>query len=703
MAEVQPTAPEMRTDHPMEQDDIFISFLNEDCLDPVDDSYQPPLEDENLYPKDSQAPDCFSPSFPDHHHHTDSKPLSPPWSTSSLSDGGLNASPRSIVQDDIPLCKDEPLDWQLFGSAINASTLLPASPQQDDTIFNSAMQISGLHPDFSVLSTLADIGSTGLPYITPLATPVDEQPKKKRGRKKAKQDNAPVATTQNPNHPTRPRLVTPSDNASEPASLPSPPPAAAASKLLPASQPISPKQEGNTPIAPDRRASLASVAVRPATQILPAVKAEPSTPAAISSSTSSSSPSLISTSPGTSSNDSQDPALAAAIAKRQERLIKNRAAALLSRKRKREHVTNLEQHNEKLSSENLELKSRIEELEQRVDVLVKERDAARKEATELRERFMRQDNSWQLMDIERDAYHHGNQLVQNQMQERVLSSKTTGVVFMIILFSFALFTLPTTRLTIGGVGSRPLLSPSPPSFAGRMFLQGASLLDGSTHPAPESEPANPPAAPEQSSNTDIITFTESKDVQIWLADRLEHADSQAESKGSESEAQKGVSVINKAPGRSASMGPSSPLVYCPRLPSVFSPEMMRAVSNGDGNADSTQRLRLSLLSPLAKSPISAAWTDMGMQQWALLASNHNSNSSEGTDSGAVEPHLLQVDVEVVGSRLVPAPRWGLVTGDGKTLSASSLNSSVLERAKDLHTNRSDPPAVKKRKIVREAM
>lgn len=54
---------------------------------------------------------------------------------------------------------------------------------------------------------------------------------------------------------------------------------------------------------------------------------------------------------------------AATIAKRQERLIKNRAAALLSRKRKREHLTALEDQKNGLSNENDELKQRVMQLE----------------------------------------------------------------------------------------------------------------------------------------------------------------------------------------------------------------------------------------------------------------------------------------------------------------------------------------------------
>ncbi|KAI9271383.1 hypothetical protein BY458DRAFT_406512, partial [Sporodiniella umbellata] len=53
------------------------------------------------------------------------------------------------------------------------------------------------------------------------------------------------------------------------------------------------------------------------------------------------------------------------LAKRQERLIKNRAAALLSRKRKREHLDSLEDENKRLSSQ-------VDELEKRVQALEKE-------------------------------------------------------------------------------------------------------------------------------------------------------------------------------------------------------------------------------------------------------------------------------------------------------------------------------------------
>ncbi|KAI9485581.1 MAG: hypothetical protein EXX96DRAFT_545678 [Benjaminiella poitrasii] len=67
-------------------------------------------------------------------------------------------------------------------------------------------------------------------------------------------------------------------------------------------------------------------------------------------------------SPLSSADDFQKSA--ATLAKKQERLIKNRAAALLSRKRKREHLTALENQCSDLSKTNKTLHDKIMELEQ---------------------------------------------------------------------------------------------------------------------------------------------------------------------------------------------------------------------------------------------------------------------------------------------------------------------------------------------------
>ncbi|KAI8880853.1 hypothetical protein K501DRAFT_335105 [Backusella circina FSU 941] len=120
---------------------------------------------------------------------------------------------------------------------------------------------------------------------------------------------------------------------------------------------------------------------------------------------------------------------AAAIAKRQERLIKNRAAALLSRKRKREHLTALEEQNESLNSENSNLKSRLEDLEAENEKLVNENQQLYK----------------------RLALYEANETKPTAINEKVheVSKKSkvsqSGMVLMIILFSFAILALPTAK------------------------------------------------------------------------------------------------------------------------------------------------------------------------------------------------------------------------------------------------------------------
>ncbi|KAJ1918819.1 hypothetical protein H4219_002358 [Mycoemilia scoparia] len=64
-----------------------------------------------------------------------------------------------------------------------------------------------------------------------------------------------------------------------------------------------------------------------------------------------------------------------AAQKRQDRLIKNRAAALLSRKRKREHLESLESTVKVLTEENEELKKKVQELEQQLAQETKENSA----------------------------------------------------------------------------------------------------------------------------------------------------------------------------------------------------------------------------------------------------------------------------------------------------------------------------------------
>ncbi|KAI8083665.1 hypothetical protein BDF21DRAFT_492590 [Thamnidium elegans] len=141
----------------------------------------------------------------------------------------------------------------------------------------------------------------------------------------------------------------------------------------------------------------------------------------------------------------QEAQKAAQIQKRQERLIKNRAAALLSRKRKREHLSCLEEEKQLLVTENENLLNKVATLENKVACLEKEN-------LDLKQHLQITSNP-----TSNNNNNHSSTIINIGANKRPLvntkSSKATGVVFMIMLFSFALFTLPSRtadRLTVGG-------------------------------------------------------------------------------------------------------------------------------------------------------------------------------------------------------------------------------------------------------------
>lgn len=80
-------------------------------------------------------------------------------------------------------------------------------------------------------------------------------------------------------------------------------------------------------------------------------------------------------------NTNTDLQKAATIAKRQERLIKNRAAALLSRKRKREHLSALEEQCTDLTSVNQSLLDKVSQLEKENLELKKKLDGKQQNVT----------------------------------------------------------------------------------------------------------------------------------------------------------------------------------------------------------------------------------------------------------------------------------------------------------------------------------
>ncbi|KAI0233555.1 hypothetical protein L0F63_002647 [Massospora cicadina] len=118
------------------------------------------------------------------------------------------------------------------------------------------------------------------------------------------------------------------------------------------------------------------------------------------------------------------------INKRQERLIKNRAAALLSRKRKREQLINLETENERLQSENASLKARVQMLEDMVRELGGMPDPPVNSPSH-------------TVAVQEERNRAGSP--ERSDSERGMKQKVAGAVFMAMCFSVSFFNLPTTK------------------------------------------------------------------------------------------------------------------------------------------------------------------------------------------------------------------------------------------------------------------
>ncbi|KAG2204992.1 hypothetical protein INT47_002616 [Mucor saturninus] len=388
-------------------------------------------------------------------------PLSPPSSTSSSSD--TTGSPEKHTVDDFMLdinTSDFLVDdhW-----TTNTNLFNPCFPQQPQLQQHQLQQQQDLSAFPFFLSPPPMVGSQFIqPFLSSSSTGSvsdSEQPKKKRGRKKREQ--------------TQPVLAQPS---------------------LLAPKPLAPRPNTNTPelikIEPDL--SLTSITT-PTTP----TKETPSPPM------------------------TQEAQKAAQIQKRQERLIKNRAAALLSRKRKREHLTCLEEEKQLLVQENEALTNKVVELSNRVDALEKENAALKQH------------------------HHNPNTIINIGSNKRPLintankvSSKATGVVFMIMLFSFALFTLPSRtadRLTVGG-GS---------------VLEGRRQFPaiGSSHHVDYSVVNN-------STDLVLIDAVRPRDLQTWINHKTDVNDIQT---WSENEGQRHVYLYSPEFSQIAPTNPTHPI------------------------------------------------------------------------------------------------------------------------------------------------
>ncbi|ORX94237.1 hypothetical protein K493DRAFT_315591 [Basidiobolus meristosporus CBS 931.73] len=298
--------------------------------------------------------------------------------------------------------------------------------------------------------------ATSLPVL-PAVQPTPEPPKKKRGRKKREPCPAPSTANLVPLKP----LIPVGSQTSSPHGL------SEANKEIP--KPV------NVEVTVKKETPETTLQNLPIDSPKPAVSPKLENRPAYAS---------------TNSSPNNEAAAAAALSKRQERLIKNRAAALLSRKRKREHMANLETTNETLVQENDDLKIKVQEMEDQMKAVAHERDQAQEECQRLRKMLeeatahKRQEASSKgtstetAIEIENmDIDLEGNFIAETETDDvikpedkKLSKPKTTGVVLMIMFFSFALFSLPLTNYqsTIGG------------SYGGRATM-GANLFTPSPH------------------------------------------------------------------------------------------------------------------------------------------------------------------------------------------------------------------------------
>ncbi|KAK3822580.1 MAG: hypothetical protein J3R72DRAFT_25656 [Linnemannia gamsii] len=303
----------------------------------------------------------------------------------------------------------QPGAWPLFPATVDAAALL-----QQPAIISSFPT--------SPSSTAATLASkpikpaTGVPSstINTPPSPASSPSKSEKRVKRAKKTLAPAPPTLAPLAPLKPLVSL------APQPTPPSPPVSVHDTFIKQSPPLSPCIS----LAPAPSTNNATGAAG-APGAGPTLLRRPSIIPALTPSMARSNPVIVK-STLIPDEKPQSEAVMTAQAKRQERLIKNRAAALLSRKRKREHISLLESHTDLLKVDNQDLKERVIELEENVKVLTEERDSARQECERLHHQITvlthRPHETRMDMDLERN--------LRTTDAERGLNSKATGVVFM---------------------------------------------------------------------------------------------------------------------------------------------------------------------------------------------------------------------------------------------------------------------------------
>ncbi|KAF9127614.1 hypothetical protein BGW39_005758 [Mortierella sp. 14UC] len=549
----------------------------------------------------------------------------------------------------------QPGAWPLFPATVDAAALLQPS----------------MIPPFPALANNNNTAikpATGAPSSlinNSPPSPIPSPSKPEKRVKRAKKTLAPAPPTLAPLAPLKPLVSL------APQPTPPSPPVSVHDTFIKQSPPLSPCISSLAPASSSNNAT--GAAGTPGTGA-PTLLRRPSIIPALTPSLARSNPVIVK-STLVPDEKPQSEAVMTAQAKRQERLIKNRAAALLSRKRKREHITLLESHTDLLKNDNQDLKERVSELEENVKVLTEERDSARQECERLHRQITvlthRPHETRMDMDLERN-------LLRTPDAERGLNSKATGVVFMIILFSFALFNLPSGKLEtlmVGGSLDRPRIGSN---------IVGRALDSYAKNPTISGQVRDASTIRRDLNMTDLVVFSDNRALQTWLGhQQVTINNNQATANTATSEPIAAVAVgggasIDKASAlpEIVAAGSSSDentksvgfvaqtrpnpawthqvpqdepdrdaYLYCTNL--LYSLRTS-AVTKAAGPAQATngqiRRPRLSLLSPLDGVAGSSNTEKSEFPPWMP--------NPNGPSENASEQRYLRLDVEITSSRVV---------------------------------------------------
>ncbi|KAJ2503167.1 hypothetical protein GGH96_000416 [Coemansia sp. RSA 1972] len=372
--------------------------------------------------------------------------------------------------------------------------------------------------------------------------------------------------------------------------------------------------------------------------------------------------------------------------KRQERLIKNRAAALLSRKRKREYLTKLEVEVEDLRDANEAMALRMAEMERRLSAVTEERDLLKSANSSAQSNATLAGNN-------REPRKRSESKPEPESATLVSSKRqrTAGALLMAMLFSFSMFTLPSlfmgqSQISVGGVQSagivpapQLLLPPVETEFP--LVERVRRSINAFTQQGPQGPKQGPSRAEDEShasNNTDAhvrpMTMEESAGLHAWIRRGLK-AGLEPSLRTEHTHHTSSLAIVNR--DQSPAKQLDYAMLYCPSMKhvqfsnaqqvaeiqhtmqqpgprvldamdhAVVSPQVERTMSHDllvPTHNPVHLRPKMSLYSPIAQdaenSEILPPW-----DEYARL------------DDSDARQKYLRIDVEVVGSKWVTADKF----------------------------------------------